>query len=79
MLDLVDPTGPDGALYARMGMQGGMYPSERGGMGVIEVGGCAGKYRLHATGVTARGVPLIELTQPAAVSLLAFTRMYGLP
>jgi hypothetical protein len=27
--------------------------------------------------VTARGVPLIELTQPAAVSLLAFTRMYG--
>jgi hypothetical protein len=39
----------------------------------------AGKYRLHATGVTARGLPLIELTQPAAVSLLAFTRMYSLP
>jgi hypothetical protein len=29
--------------------------------------------------VTANGVPLPDLTQPAAVSLLAFTRMYGLP
>jgi hypothetical protein len=38
-----------------------------------------GKYRLHATGVTASGVPLLELTQPAAVSLHAFTRTYGLP
>jgi hypothetical protein len=39
----------------------------------------AGKYGLHLTGVTVSGVPLPELTQPAAVSLLAFTSMYGSP
>jgi hypothetical protein len=36
-------------------------------------------YGLQRTGVTASGVPLPELTQPAAVSLLGFRRVYGLP
>ena len=34
----------------------------------------ARKYGRHFTGVTVSGVPLPELTQPTAVSLLAFTR-----
>jgi hypothetical protein len=36
-------------------------------------------YGLHLTGVTASGVLLPELTQPAAVSLLGLRRVYGLP
>jgi hypothetical protein len=39
----------------------------------------AGKYGRHFTGVTVSGVPLPELTQPNAVSLLAFTRRDGSP
>jgi hypothetical protein len=32
VLDLVDPVGPDGGFGARVGIQGGMCPSERGGI-----------------------------------------------
>ena len=36
----------------------------------LEIGQVEELYGFHFTGVTANGVPLLELTQPAAVSLL---------
>jgi hypothetical protein len=49
-----------------------------------EAAGChhffgRGKYGLHCKGVTASGVPLPELTQPAAVSLNGLWSSYGSP
>ena len=38
-----------------------------------------GTYGLHCKGVTASGVPLPELTQPAAVSLNGLWSSYGSP